>query len=177
MSNGYDNIFSLFIFVLGCVLLITNFQIDNSILPNCAESSLKSANKGVLILAVCAILISFSYILCKGKMANLGHNSSSNYSHTFYLGFLLAIGIVLIALGSTISNAAKSDKDKCGDAVKHANLIIIIGALITTVTGGYFSYQIYDANKHHVSAAYQKYKPVGGGQEGTELSFPRQSSM
>ena len=174
MDCSYDCWFSIFIFIIGIVLLSANFQIDKHI-SNCHNSSLKNTNKAVLILSLISILISLSYMVCQYKLHNVRGSLVGNYGPNVYLGVVLLIGITLIVLGSKLVKGSKNDN--CNEALKSANTVLGLGILMTIVTSLYFGYLLFP----HAKSAYKSAQTSSGRRDesyrGTQLSFPKYSSV
>ena len=133
-------LFAIAILILGIVMLVTNFQVDNALRgSHCNDTSLNNSNKGILILAVAAIISSLGYLACLAKCGA----GDTVYETEVYVGFSLLLGIVLIALGSVVHNRAASIPD-CANAKHHTTLLITIGAIMTTLSGGYLAFYAYE---------------------------------
>jgi hypothetical protein len=175
MDCGYDCVFSIFIFIIGCVLLATNFKIDHA-LSNCPNSnSARNTNKFVLILSLISILVSLSYMICQSKLHSIRGALVGNYGPTFYLGFILMIGITLIISGSTLVNSAKNDN--CPEAANSANTVLGLGITMTVVTSIYFAYVIFPHARAATQSLYKGVHRNSTDEGGTELRFPMQSNM
>jgi drug/metabolite transporter (DMT)-like permease len=134
-----NQIFSLAMLVLGFIMIITNFQIDNALRnQNCDDTALKNSNKGILIIGVTSVVASISYMLCSFKCSS---GESALIQTEMYAGFCLALSIVLIVLGSIIQSHAKN---ACVNAKNHTTLIIILGVIMLVLSGGYLSMYAYE---------------------------------
>ena len=137
----FNQLFSLVILVLGIVMLVTNFQVDNALRgKQCNDTALNNANKGILVLAVTAIVSSLGYMACLTKCTS---GVGSVYETEVYVGFSLLLGIVLIALGSIVHNRAAAVMD-CSAAKHHTTLLITVGVIMTVLSGGYLSFYAYE---------------------------------
>ena len=136
-----NQLFSLVILVLGIVMLVTNFQVDNALRgKQCNDTALNNANKGILVLAVTAIVSSLGYMAC---LAKCNSGVGSVYETEVYVGFSLLLGIVLISLGSVVHNRAAAVGD-CSSAKHHTALLITLGVIMTVLSGGYLAFYAYE---------------------------------
>ena len=136
-----NQLFCLAILILGIVMLVTNFQVDNALRgKQCTDSALNNANKGILVLAVTAIVSSLGYMACLSKCTS---GVGSVYETEVYVGFSLLLGIVLIALGSVIHNRAAKEMS-CESAKHHTTLLVTIGVIMTVISGGYLGFYAYE---------------------------------
>lgn len=136
-----NQIFALAILVLGVIMLVTNFQIDNALRgQSCDDTHLNNANKGILVLAVSAIVSSLSYMVCVSRCQGGGQTV---FETEMYAGFALLLGIVLVALGSVINNRAGAVTE-CVRAKHHATVVISLGAIMIVVAGGYLGWYAYE---------------------------------
>ena len=136
-----NQLFSLAILVLGVVMLVTNFQIDHALRgQHCEDVALNNANKGILVLAVAAMVSSLAYMTCAVKCSD---KAETVLATELYAGFVLVIGIVLISLGSIVNSRAGAVSD-CAAAKHHANAVITLGVIMTVVCGSYLGWYAYE---------------------------------
>ena len=136
-----NQLFAISILVLGLIMLVTNFQIDNALRgQNCEDVALNNANKGILVIAVAAIVSSLSYMACIAKCSDTGENILET---ELYAGFTLVLGIVLISLGSVVNSRAGA-VPSCAAAKHHSGLLVTIGVIMTVVAGGYLGWYAYE---------------------------------
>ena len=155
--------FSLSILLLGIILIVSNFNIDNAIKSTCTDDSLHNSNKGILVLAVTAIVFSLSNMTCTWKC---DCSNSGAIATELYVGIIFLLGIVLISLGTIIQTKAKKSLT-CKNAEVHATAVITAGSLMTAFAGSYLIYVIYTMNKHLIPKRYKSMSP------GTEMMTSR----
>ncbi len=136
-----NKLFSVVMLILGVILIVTNFQIDNSLSgDNCNDAQLQNSNKGILVMGTVAVVASLSYLICQ---ARCGEGQAVVFETEMYAGFCLALGIVIVVLGSIIQSRAKA-VSQCADAKKHTTLITILGSVMIVVAGGYLGIYAYE---------------------------------
>ncbi len=136
-----NQIFAVAMLVLGTILMVTNFQIDNSLKGHqCDDTQLKNCNKGILVMGTVAVVASLSYLMCQ---ARCGNGQAVVFETEMYAGFCLALGIVIVVLASIIQSRAKA-VSQCADAKKHTTLITILGSVMIVVAGGYLGIYAYE---------------------------------
>lgn len=136
-----NQLFALCVLILGLVMLVTNFQIDHSLRQqHCEDDALNNANKGILVLAVAAVVSSLAYMACAAKCSGL---EETVLATELYAGFALVLGIVLISLGSVINSRAGA-VPSCASAKHHANTVITIGVIMTVACGSYLGWYAYE---------------------------------
>ena len=136
-----NQLFAVAMLVLGAILMVTNFQIDNSLEgAKCDDTQLKNSNKGILVMGTVAVVASLSYLICQ---ARCGEGQSVVIETEMYAGFCLALGIVIVVLASIIQSRANA-VSACSDAKKHTTLIIILGSVMIAVAGGYLGLYAYE---------------------------------
>ncbi len=155
-------LFSLSILVLGIILIVSNFNIDNAIKSTCTDDALHNSNKGILVLAVAAIVFSLSNMTCTWKC---DCSNSGVLATELYVGLIFLLGIVLISLGITIQNKAKKSLT-CKKAGAHATAVITAGSLMTAFAGSYLIYVVYTMNKHRIPSGHRA-KAISPGTEMT----------
>jgi uncharacterized membrane protein len=130
--------FSLVILALGIILIIANFNIDNS-MKNCVDDKLRNSNKGILVLAVTAIVFAISNITYSWKC---DCTNSSSLAIEIYTGFIFILGVTLLSLGVTIQDKAKQSLE-CKNAGEHAKIVTFSGTFMTIIAGLYLIFVIY----------------------------------
>ena len=135
-----NQIFAVAMLVLGTILMVTNFQIDNSLKGDCDDRQLKNCNKGILVMGTVAVVASLSYLMCQ---ARCGNGQAVVFETEMYAGFCLAVGIVIVVLASIIQSRAKA-VSQCAEAKNHTTLITILGSVMIVVAGGYLGLYAYE---------------------------------
>ena len=137
-----NQLFAVAMLVLGVLLMLTNFQIDNALKGDkCDDTQLKNCNKGILIMGTVAVVASLSYLMCQARCSG---GQSVVFETEMYAGFCLALGIVIVVLASIIQSRAKAVTPQCSDAKKHTTLITILGSVMIVVAGGYLAMYAYE---------------------------------
>jgi hypothetical protein len=150
-------IFSLVILTLGIILIIANFNIDNS-MKNCIDEKLRNSNKGILVLAVTAIVFAISNMTCSWKC---DCTNSSSLAIEIYIGFIFILGVTLLSLGVTIQNKAKQSLE-CENAGGHATIVVVSGTFMTIIAGLYLIFVIYMKYKDNISKIPKMISSFGG---------------
>ena len=136
-----NQLFALAMLVLGAILMVTNFQIDNALKGDkCDDTQLKNCNKGILVMGTVSVVASLSYLICQSKCEQ---GQSVVFETEMYAGFCLALGIVIVVLASIIQSRTKAVQT-CSDAKAHTNLITIIGSIMIVVSTGYLGMYAYE---------------------------------
>ena len=133
-----NQLFAIAMLILGAILMVTNFQIDNSLKSQCDDTQLKNSNKGILVMGTVSVVASLSYLICQ---ASCGPGQSVVIETEMYAGFCLVVGIVIVVLASIIQSRAKA---QCLDAKNHTTLITILGSLMIVGAGGYLGMYAYE---------------------------------
>ncbi len=136
-----NQLFAIAMLILGAILMVTNFQIDNSLRNrHCDDTQLKNSNKGILVMGTVSVVASLSYLICQAKC---GSGQSVVIETEMYAGFCLVLGIVIVVLASIIQSRAKAVPD-CSDAKNHTTLITILGSIMIVGAGGYLGMYAYE---------------------------------
>jgi drug/metabolite transporter (DMT)-like permease len=136
-----NQLFAVAMLVLGVLLMLTNFQIDNALKGDkCDDTQLKNCNKGILVIGTVAVVASLSYLMCQSRC---GQGQAAVFETEMYAGFCLALGIVIVVLASIIQSRAGA-VPQCADAKKHTTLIIILGVVMILGAGGYLGMYAYE---------------------------------
>ena len=130
--NAINLSFSIFIEIVGWILLITNFTIDNAYdKDDCKNKTIRNCNKGVLMIAVTFILVPLMYWLVLAKCDCAGLRLDIGIE--LYAVFIGILGIVLIVLGALItersSNTGCSKTDTGGTVIWVMGMLMLIAAL------------------------------------------------
>ena len=137
-----NQLFAVAMLVLGVLLMLTNFQIDNALKGDkCDDTQLKNCNKGILVMGTVAVVASLSYLMCQSRC---GEGQSIVFETKMYAGFCLALGIVIVVLASIIQSRAKAVTPQCSDAKAHTTLITILGSVMIVVSAGYLGMYAYE---------------------------------
>jgi len=132
----YTNIFRISIFLIGLILFIVAWDIDNKLQKSpCISTSLKTCNKIVLSIGLIFMSTSASFAICSSKCSN----SIYGYSAKVYLGSMAVLGITLIILGSIIS---ANSTGLCKDS-GNPTIIWGLGALLLVICVIYFYSEYY----------------------------------
>lgn len=150
-------IFSVIILILGIILIIANFNIDNSI-KNCLDNKLRNSNKGILVLAVTAIVFAISNMTCSWKC---DCTKSSSLAIEIYIGFIFILGITLISLGIIIQNKSKKSL-QCKNAAGNATIVVVSGTFMTIISGLYLIFIIYMKYKDNIPKTPKMISSFGG---------------
>jgi len=134
-----NQIFALAMLILGFILIVINFKIDNALKnQNCDNTQLKNSNKGILVIGTVAVVASLSYLICQTRCSG---GQSVVIETEMYAGFCLALGIVIVVLSSIIQSNAKGS---CQNAKKYTTLITILGSVMIVGAGGYLALYAYE---------------------------------
>ena len=136
-----NQLFAVAMLVLGAILMVTNFKIDNALKGDkCDDTQLKNCNKGILVLGTVSFVASLSYLVCQSKC---GQGQAAVFETEMYAGFCLALGIVIVVLASIIQSRAKAVA-ACSDAKSHTTLLTILGSIMIVGSGGYLGMYVYE---------------------------------
>ena len=136
------DIFILSIFLLGIFLLVS-YGITAKALEQQSvsiSSSVSRANQGLFAMGMIFIVSSISFALCKAKCKG-GDLGGKDMSPSWFLGFFLVLGIVMLSLSATLINGGVGSAK--GLAV--TNLLIGIGLILACAGGLYLEQK----KKHH----------------------------
>ena len=125
-------IFSLVIFIIGFVLIQSTIKIDTILKAECTNSSLRTANKIILIISTICIGLTIGGVLCRLTCDCPGNRILSTEG---YIGMIFLLGIAILVLGIIIKSNANNT---CSSVSKPANNIIAIGAVMTVLCVIYF---------------------------------------
>ena len=158
--------FALIVLLIGIVLLVVNFKIDAI---KCIDTSVHSANKSLLIIAVIAIMSALSYFTCASKCGCLGNKiGGDSFALEVYIVFMFIVGVVLTSVGVNLSKKATKTTE-CLEAASYANTVVILGSVLLGLTSSYFLYYMYEK--------YKGKSVVKSTQKGTEMMFKSKSHM
>jgi len=131
-------------FVIGLILIVTNFQIDSALNgTKCTDDSLQNSNKGILIIGVTSVVASLCHMACT---YNCNDFKTSQLSNEVFAGVGLLMGIALVVLASVINDRAGKATD-CKKAKDRSNLIIVMGSVMIVLSVMYFGYMYHTGKK------------------------------
>lgn len=136
-----NQLFAVAMLVLGAILMVTNFKIDNALKGDkCDDTQLKNCNKGILVMGTVSVVSALSYLMYQSRC---GQGQAVVFETEMYAGFCLVLGIVIVVLASIIQSRAKA-VPACADAKSHTTLITILGSVMIVVSAGYLGMYAYE---------------------------------
>ena len=127
------HVFSGFIIIIGIILLINSISIDNAVKNTCASDKLRHSVRAMLIISVVFIISGISVLLCcRGQQTTC--TSFGKFGQEAYLGFMFALGIVLLVLANIIKSEA-ANTENCSVAGGHATMSLVLGILMVVIPG------------------------------------------
>jgi hypothetical protein len=132
----HTTIFMALIFIIGVILTIVSWDIDNKLqnVP-CESSSLKTSNKLVLCIGITFIVSAMSFYGCSNKCSN----AIVGLHYTVYIIAIFLLGILLIVLGSIISAASTAECSNTGNPASIWGLGVIM--VLSSITYFYSQYK------------------------------------
>jgi len=119
-----NHLFTLFLFIIGMLLIVFHFDIENHTRSTCDSDSLRKANKGLLIIGTIFVSLSIAYTICQSKC----NCNTTDFSHEMYVGFIFILSGVLVGLSSTIMSQVKNN---CAKSTSSPS--VILGISITSL--------------------------------------------
>ena len=108
-----NQLFAVAMLVLSAILMVTNFQIDNSLEgAKCDDTQLKNSNKGILVMGTVAVVASLSYLICQARCSE----GQSVVIETKCMLVLPCLGIVIVVLASIINLVLTRSTARCQKA-------------------------------------------------------------
>jgi hypothetical protein len=146
-------IFSLIIFIIGFVLIQSSITIDNVLKDQCVNSTLRTVNKIILIIAVISMGITVGNVLCRLSCECSGEIWLKK---EFYIFVVMLLGIAILTLGIIIKT---NSTGLCVDAGPEASRIIILGSTIVAFCFMFFLIVYFTSGNRDSTSTYS----VGGG--------------
>jgi len=134
-------LFSLFLLVLGVLLVYFNFNIESSIAKTCTSDSLRHANKGLLVMGLLLMFLALSVFVCP-LTCNTVKQTNLKTSLNVYCVVSMLLAIVIISLGSVISAnldeecIEKDEKTGKNKTTSSPTICIVLGVLLLLISGG-----------------------------------------
>jgi len=129
--------FMILMFFVGLILTIYAFKIGpivNNSKPFCPVST-QNAVRGLLVMGVMILSVSGTYMVC--GFGGDGNRIDQGIIGMSFVSLMLAIGIIVIVLTSTIHSA-------CPDARKNTPVLMTLAVLTAVASGSYLSYRGYN---------------------------------
>ena len=140
----FNEIIIWFSLVLGFFLMYFSFDIDSKIPVTCKSRSVRSANRGLLLLGMLFVAVSVGMITAP-QLCDCSKLGVKEGPVEIYAGFMLILSIVLVVLSSIIKANTTKDKDCYIDSAS-PGIVLGIGItmmVLSLVVFGNSAYQIY----------------------------------
>jgi hypothetical protein len=117
------------LFLLGIFLVVTYAMVAEAIKNESLSESAAKANQGLFAMGILFIVSPMALLVCDSNCECAGLKNNA----TMYLGFFMALGIVLLSLASTLINSG------VGTAKGYVVTVLVLGiVLILACAGGLY---------------------------------------
>tara|TARA_A100001011_G_scaffold400150_1_gene512728 strand:- start:652 stop:1116 length:465 start_codon:yes stop_codon:yes gene_type:complete len=144
----YTYIFLFLIFIVGFVLLTAVWQINSQVPEECwgASTAFKNAVLGIYTIGIIFVIISIYTVGWTQMTGSQGIIPTASIS--FYIAFVAALSITLIALCSTIDNEIKKNKSLCKNPpVQWIQTILVVSILALCCCLAHIGFAAYQSKK------------------------------